>query len=480
MMTPDKDAQIETQFNHSVRICTPAKGSKVPVVVYSGRDIPDVDFILDDNRLEEEDVHPKTNKSKGDAPNRNRIHKNTKNDSDEEVDYFPEASSHVMDYFTGVAMNTKSVGHHIEFQEDLDESHVNYLQSEIALNSLRAKNVAKFEQIFLFLKEKFSVLLYGFGSKRKLLCSFADKFLKDEHYLMINGYCPGLSYQDVASKLADALEAESTSRESLVEAVRDLDQDFFLVIHSLDVLFGNSILRLKELICDLIIESDGCLHLIGSVDHLNSGLLFDSTARTKIDLVWMETKTFIPYTVERGYKSSVADSTNSAIITLNSVIHVYESLTPNAQKIFLQILEFCVDKKEKVMNEKQKELEFKAEQRKQRQEKQRKRRAKSRKRPIIEDEDEEHDSTNDDENDQNKKQDKRVEDEDLSLSTLYSICREEYLVNSEITLKAQLTEFQDHNIIKVAKATDGSAVIRLNVKLDLAQSFLTRMKERES
>jgi hypothetical protein len=487
--TGEKDEALIEKFNDGLKIISPSKGFKVQLIVYSGRDIPEVDFIPDDSDVEDDRPYGSPGKTtkdrKEEAPNRKRIHKNVRddNESDEEGDHYQGNNGHSsLDYFSGVTGKVKDViGRNQMEIDDFDESIINYLHSDIALNSLRAKNVAKFEQIFLLLKEKFCVALYGFGSKRKLLCSFTEKFLRDEHYLMVNGYCPGLSYQDIVNNLSTALEAENTTRESLLDAARDLDQDFFLVIHSMDQLFGNSIPRVKDLITDLIVQSDGNLHLLGSIDHLNSAFLFDSSTRTKIDLVWMETRTFLPYTVERGYKSSATDNNNSSqVISLNSVIHVYESLTPNAQKIFLQILDFCVAKKQKIMQEKQKELEVKASKKKQKQEKEKKekRRGKPRRRPIISDDDEEpqhfqYDSSGD----EKSKEEKRIEDEDLPLSTLYSICREEYLVNSEITLKAQLTEFQDHNIIKVAKAADGSVVIRLNLKLDLAQSFLIKMKE---
>ena len=367
--------------------------------------------------------------------------------------------------------------------EDVDESNVNYLESDIAMNSLRAKNVSKFGQIFLLLKEKFCVILYGFGSKRKLLHSFADKFLRDEHYLMINGYFPGLSYRDITNQLKDALDAEGTDRDSLVEAAQELDQDFFLVIHSIDVLLSSTPVRVKNLIFDLVICSQGRIHLLSSVDHLNSGILFDSTVKTKMDLVWIETKTFIPYTIERGYSLSADNAANTGLLTLNSVLHVYESLTPNAQKIFIQILEYCLEQKKKAMKEKEKLKEFKALQR-QKQQKRGKGKSRRRKNNLIYDSDEEEKPEDDGDNDFGEDKDEEgnerknlgAEEEDLPLSTLYRICREEYLVNSEITLKAQLTEFQDHNIIKVTKGSDGAPVIKLKLTLDLTQSFLSRVR----
>lgn len=41
----------------------------------------------------------------------------------------------------------------------------------------------------------------------------------------------------------------------------------------------------------------------------------------------------------------------------------------------------------------------------------------------------------------------------LSFTELYSKCRERFLVNSDLTLRAQLTEFKDHKLIKTKKVS---------------------------
>ena len=39
----------------------------------------------------------------------------------------------------------------------------------------------------------------------------------------------------------------------------------------------------------------------------------------------------------------------------------------------------------------------------------------------------------------------------MSFGDLYQKCREKFLVNSDLTLRAQLTEFKDHKLIKFKK-----------------------------
>jgi len=42
----------------------------------------------------------------------------------------------------------------------------------------------------------------------------------------------------------------------------------------------------------------------------------------------------------------------------------------------------------------------------------------------------------------------------LPFSELYNKCRERFLVNSDLTLRAQLTEFKDHKLIKTKKVSN--------------------------
>ena len=54
----------------------------------------------------------------------------------------------------------------------------------------------------------------------------------------------------------------------------------------------------------------------------------------------------------------------------------------------------------------------------------------------------------------------------MSLQDLYQRCREAFLVNSDLTLRAQLTEFRDHKLIKSKKV--GIALI-VTVHIDLVK-----------
>lgn len=97
-------------------------------------------------------------------------------------------------------------------------------------------------------------------------------------------------------------------------------------------------------------------------------------------------------------------------INLSSVQHVYESLNSNAQKIFLLLLKQYVN-----YSKQQASIPF---------------------------------------------------------SELYLTCREEFLVNSEITLRAQLSEFKDHSLLNIRKGPDGSEAITLGIDKSIASKFI--------
>jgi origin recognition complex subunit 2 len=46
-------------------------------------------------------------------------------------------------------------------------------------------------------------------------------------------------------------------------------------------------------------------------------------------------------------------------------------------------------------------------------------------------------------------------DAGLPLNRLYTVCREQFLVSSEVTLRAHLTEFKDHELLKFRRGSDG-------------------------
>lgn len=60
----------------------------------------------------------------------------------------------------------------------------------------------------------------------------------------------------------------------------------------------------------------------------------------------------------------------------------------------------------------------------------------------------------------------------LPFKDLYSKCREQFLVSSDLALRAQLTEFLDHKLVKMKRTYDGSENLVIPIDNVLMQQFL--------
>lgn len=60
----------------------------------------------------------------------------------------------------------------------------------------------------------------------------------------------------------------------------------------------------------------------------------------------------------------------------------------------------------------------------------------------------------------------------LPFKDLYSKSREQFLVSSDLALRAQLTEFLDHKLVKMKRSYDGSENLVIPIDNSLLQQFL--------
>jgi len=203
----------------------------------------------------------------------------------------------------------------------------------------------------------------------------------------------------------------------LIESLKEIDFDLYLVIHSIDILCANN-MKIKSLLYQLVSKCER-LHIIASIDHINSGLIWSTKELHSYKFLWFNVPTFESYTIEKAFSSGlsmISSSSNSwtQSLTLSSVQHVYDSLTNNAQKIFQLILNNFIKSE---------------------------------------------DSNN-----------------GFPFSDCYTLCREEFLVNSEMTLRAQISEFKDHKLLKLKKGVDGGEAIHVCIDKSVAQKFIDKLE----
>lgn len=207
---------------------------------------------------------------------------------------------------------------------------------------IRCQERVLFPNVYSLLISGFNVILYGVGSKRILLDRFKDGWLCDERYLKICGYFPELNLKIILIKLSALFDIEATSNEKdFFEPAANLGSDRFLVIHSMDVLFQTDP-KVKRFLIKLYAECRGKLHIIATVDNINSALMFDLKQAQQLNLVHLEATTYESYDLEVGYIQSANKKNKKGMLglnglTSNGILNVYNSLPANSKSVLLLI-----------------------------------------------------------------------------------------------------------------------------------------------
>ncbi|GLI69559.1 hypothetical protein VaNZ11_014195, partial [Volvox africanus] len=285
---------------------------------------------------------------------------------------------------------------------------------------------AHFDDWHSRLRSNFSVLLYGFGSKRGLLDEFArllagPRNRGDAAVLVFHGYNNRCTPREVVTGVAGALmqrtfrnlgsgastvgaavsaglaAAAASGGGGAPAALRALindirrephDRHAFVVIHNLDGpgLRGDVSLLSELAACPQV-------HVIASIDHAMAPLLWDSGDAARFRWQYFNATTFLPYSVEISKSQSLlVDVFKSGVVTAGAGT-VLRSLVLGAQEVFKVLAEH-----------------------------------------LLEDE----------------------ECEGVAFAHLYRMCRERYLVRDEGVLRQHLVEFVDHQLLRVRPASDNS------------------------
>uniref|UniRef100_UPI00398E4F65 origin recognition complex subunit 2 n=1 Tax=Pristiophorus japonicus TaxID=55135 RepID=UPI00398E4F65 len=291
------------------------------------------------------------------------------------------------------------------------------------LRQLNMEHEKLFHKWMLQTQLGFSLVLYGLGSKRELLEEFRCRMLEGTVHLVVNGFFPSITLKSILNSITEEiLQYEGSFRnpvdqmDFIVEAFKeDSKLDLYLLIHSID----GQMLRgdRNQQILSQLTAVPG-IHLIASIDHLNAPLMWDQTRSCLFNWLWYDVTTFKPYTEETSYENSLLVRQSEAL-ALSSLTHVLRSLTPNARGIFKLLAQFQLENKDNSYYP------------------------------------------------------------GLSFQDFYQRCREAFLVNSNLTLRAQLTEFRDHKLIKNKKGTDGVEYLVIPVDMATLSDFL-EMENKEN
>ncbi|NWX58748.1 ORC2 protein, partial [Promerops cafer] len=289
------------------------------------------------------------------------------------------------------------------------------------IRDLNQQHESLFSKWMLQLHLGFNIVLYGLGSKRDLLEKFRTSLLQDSVHLVVNGYFPSITVRSILNSITEeVLDHIGTFRSPLdqLEFItkrfkEDSSLELYVLIHNLDSQMLRGE-RSQQILA--LLSSLPSIYLIASIDHINAPLMWDQAKLSLYNWLWYETTTFNPYVEETSYENSLLVQ-QSGSLALSSLMHVLHSLTLNARGIFRLLAQHQLEKKDN---------------------------------PSY---------------------------PGLSFQDFYQQCREAFLVNSDLTLRAQLTEFRDHKLIRTKRGADGVEYLLIPVDDSTLTDFLEKEDE---
>lgn len=308
-----------------------------------------------------------------------------------------------------------------------DEAKIRSLLLELEVGHLaeRQRLARRYEQELYprwraLLHAGFSVLVYGFGSKKQMLEDFANRFCLDGGVAVVNGFFPELKLRQLLATCCAALSPTAAATDfrgkppaallAHIAAAAGAGRRLYLVLHGAD----GAALRTSDAVAALAtLAATPGVHLLASADHVNFPLLWPKRAAAKLNWAWEHAPTYAPYVAETAALPQILASRGEARLTRGAAT-VLRSLTPNARAIFR----------------------------------------------VLADETLAH-----------------PEEHGLPLARLSTLCREQFLVASETTLKMHLTEYYDHGIVKRVKRGDGAEVLALPFSPDDIQQILDDIED---
>ncbi|XP_013164926.1 PREDICTED: origin recognition complex subunit 2 [Papilio xuthus] len=272
-----------------------------------------------------------------------------------------------------------------------------------------------FDRWLYVLSENFNVILYGVGSKRGVLQQFQAKNLNDQPCIVINGFFPSLTIRSILETIVIDLLENSRVPSNIGDTIDLIDSqllennvDLFLIVHNID---GDMLRNSKSQAILASLAQLKNVHMIATIDHINAPLLWDCGKLSKLRWTWWDVTTFEPYAQETAQAAGSAARGGGAL-QLASLAAVHRSLTANARGIYNLIV------RHQLHHHKQQNYQG------------------------------------------------------LPFKDLYSKCREQFLVSSDLALRAQLTEFLDHKLVKIKRTYDGGENYIIPIDSSLLQQFL--------
>ncbi|XAR64059.1 hypothetical protein NMG60_11024262 [Bertholletia excelsa] len=280
----------------------------------------------------------------------------------------------------------------------------------------------------------FGLLMYGFGSKKALLEDFASTALTEYSVVVINGYLQSINLKQVVAALAEVLWDQLKAQRTYIgksqgqQPFNSRSMDDLIAFLDGPKMDGDD-----SFVCVLIHNIDGpglrdpdtqqylarvsaCAHIriIASIDHVNAPLLWDKKmVHMQFNWCWYHVPTFAPYKVE-GIFYPLILAHGGASQSVKTASIVLQSLTPNAQSVFKVLAEHQLA---------------------------------------------------------------HPDEEGMPINALYTICRERFLVSSQVTLNSHLVEFKDHELVKTRRHSDGQDCLYIPLTTEALEKLLIEISQ---
>ena len=315
-----------------------------------------------------------------------------------------------------------------EFHDILEQAPTKHVDD---ISTLFSMHKLHFNEWFFKLHAGFNLLFYGYGSKRRLINDFCASSLTDGIVLMINGFFPSITVKASLSKLAvDALDMPSPPAQmpdllSLISNYfQDQDREYerlYIIVHNID---GSSLRNEKSQQALSMLADSPNVHLIATMDHLNTGLLWDNVKTSRFNWLWHDATTFDDYLVETSFENSLL-MRSGELGGARGIQYVLRSLTTNGRGVFRVLAEHQLMEMEMEGNE----------------------------------------------------TGRANESVGLPYHRYYDSCRESFLVSNDTQLRSLLTEFIDHKIIHSKRSADGTEVFYIPLDKSTLCNILEEVSE---
>ncbi|KAL1517209.1 hypothetical protein ABEB36_001003 [Hypothenemus hampei] len=298
-----------------------------------------------------------------------------------------------------------------ELKKLLTKRHSN--QHASIIDKLSRDVEIQFNKWLYVLNQNFSILLYGLGSKENIISQFHEKYLQDELVVVVNGFFPSLSIKSILDNIIEDLLELKENSSNTTQAVELIIQDLKKTDTEFYLLINNieaiKSAKAQSILADLAAVPN--IHLVASIDHINAPLIWDHGKLSKFNFTWWDVTNYMTYQHETEYEMS-SMTQHSSVLALSSLRNVFLSLTQNSKTIYLKVAKYQIEHSGQYY-------------------------------------------------------------QGMAFKDLYMACRENFIVSSDLALRAQLSEFIDHKMIKTKRSMDdGTEYLIIPLANTLLQQFI--------